>query len=106
MDKYKSLDGIFAALGDPTRRAVVSQLGLGVASVSELAAPHAMALPSFMKHLRVLERAGLVRSSKRGRTRTCSLVRGSFLAAEDWLEEQRAMWGTPSERGQEDDDEW
>lgn len=91
MDKYQSLDAVFTALGDPTRRAVVSQLGLGVASVSELAGPHKMALPSFMKHLRVLERAGVIRSSKRGRTRTCSLLPVALIGVEAWLAEQRMI---------------
>ena len=70
-----ALDAIFHALADPTRRAVIQRLGEGPATVSELAEPFDMALPSFMKHVRVLEGTGLVRSRKLGRIRTCVLDR-------------------------------
>ena len=93
MDNYKAaLDAIFHALSDPTRRAVVHRLGAGPATVSELSAPFDMALPSFMKHMRVLEDTGLVSSSKIGRVRTCTLERDKLAAAERWFEEQRALW--------------
>lgn len=85
-------DAVFRALADPTRRAVVERLGSGDAPVKELAAPHAMALPSFLGHIAVLERAGLVRSVKRGRVRTCSLDGERLAAAERWLASQRARW--------------
>ena len=68
------LSDVFYALADPTRRAVVTMLGRGPETVSALAAPFAMALPSFLKHLQVLERSGLIRSRKTGRVRTCELV--------------------------------
>ena len=68
-----SVDGVFRALSDPTRRGVLQRLAASPASVSELAAPYGMALPSFVQHMRVLERCGLVRSSKRGRVRTFTL---------------------------------
>jgi DNA-binding transcriptional ArsR family regulator len=87
-----ALDSVFHALADPTRRAVIQRLGRGPATVSELAEPFDMALPSFMKHMGVLERTGLVRSSKSGRIRTCMLERKKLAAAERWFDQQRAMW--------------
>ena len=87
-----ALDAIFHALADPTRRAVIQRLGKGPATVSELAEPFAMALPSFMKHVGVLEEAGLIRSSKLGRVRTCALERKRLAAAERWFDKQRALW--------------
>ncbi len=90
MDNHNpSLDEVFFALSDFTRRAIVMQLAEGVASVTELAAPYSMALPSFLKHLRILERAGVVRSRKRGRTRTCALEPGALHGVESWLATQR-----------------
>lgn len=86
------LDSVFHALADPTRRAVLQRLGKGPATVTELAQPFAMALPSFMKHVGVLEDTGLIRSRKVGRTRTCVLQRRRLAAAERWFEEQRAIW--------------
>jgi DNA-binding transcriptional ArsR family regulator len=92
------LDDVFLALCDPTRRAIVSRLGAGAASVKELAAPFAMALPSFMKHLGVLERSGLIRSKKEGRVRTCELEPAALKTAENWMAEQRAMWEARTDR--------
>jgi DNA-binding transcriptional ArsR family regulator len=86
------VDDVFRALSDPTRRAVVERLGRGPASVSELAEPFDMALPSFVQHLRVLEDSGLVRSKKAGRVRTYRLVPGRLGAAEGWLAKQRTLW--------------
>ena len=86
------LDLCFSALGDPTRRSILARLARGEASVSELAAPHAMSLPSFMGHIGKLEAAGLVTSRKEGRTRICALAPDAFLPAQDWLGEQRAAW--------------
>jgi DNA-binding transcriptional ArsR family regulator len=86
------LDGVFRALGDPTRRAVLSRLSLGPASVSELARPFDIALPSFTQHLGVLERCGLVRSRKVGRVRTYRLVPRPLEAAEHWMARQRVLW--------------
>ena len=80
-----SLDAVFAALSDPTRRAVIERLRKGPAKVGELAAPHAMALPSFMAHLRKLEDAGLIVSVKQGRVRICRMAPGAFQAANHWL---------------------
>jgi len=86
------LDRVFRALGDPTRRAVLSRLSTGPAPVTELARPFKMALPSFTQHLEVLERCGLVRSRKSGRVRTYRLVPRPLEAAERWMAQQRALW--------------
>jgi DNA-binding transcriptional ArsR family regulator len=87
-----TLDPIFHALADPTRRAVVQQLGRGSATVSELARSFDMALPSFMKHIGVLEASGLIGSIKVGRVRTCTLRPEKLAAAEQWFGEQRVLW--------------
>lgn len=87
-----SLDHVFTALGDPTRRAILSRLAQGPASVSDLAAPFEMALPSLMGHLKKLEAAGLIETSKSGRVRSCALRPAAFAPAMDWLEAQRALW--------------
>lgn len=86
------VDRIFRALSDPTRRSVVERLSLRAASVSELAAPYDMALPSFVEHLKVLEGSGLVRSHKAGRVRTYELAADQLRLAEDWLGRQRKLW--------------
>lgn len=86
------LNEFFAALSDPTRRAVLERLVRGPATVSDLAAPHDMALPTFMRHLGVLERTGLVRSIKKGRVRTCHLEPAPLLEAQGWLAWQRTVW--------------
>jgi DNA-binding transcriptional ArsR family regulator len=87
-----SLDLVFGALADPTRRAVLERLGEGEASIGELAQPFDMALPSLMKHVRVLEAVGLVESQKNGRVRTCRLKPAAMTDAARWLAEQRAVW--------------
>ncbi len=89
---------VFHALADPTRCAIVSRLSNGPESVKTLAGPFEMALPSFMKHLAVLERSGLVRSRKSGRVRTCELVPAALSGAEQWLAEQRQQWESRSDR--------
>ena len=86
------LDTFFAALADPTRRAVIERLTKGSAPVSELHAPHDMALPTFMKHLSKLEDAGLVRTEKKGRVRTVHIEAAPLAAAEDWISRQRRLW--------------
>jgi len=88
------LDSVFHALADPTRRAVVQRLVEGPAPVKELATPFKMALPSFMKHISVLEKAGLIASQKQGRVRTCTLKPDQLEAAEQWFGEQRAIWAS------------
>ncbi|HEX2890679.1 metalloregulator ArsR/SmtB family transcription factor [Vineibacter terrae] len=86
------IDGVFRALADPTRRRVLERLSRSPASVSELAAPFDMALPSFVEHLGILERSGLVRSQKKGRVRTYQLAPRRLRLAEDWLARQRDLW--------------
>lgn len=98
MAQFQSLDGAFQALADPTRRAVVSRLGTGPASVSELAAPFEMALPSFMKHIRFLEETGWIETRKTGRVRTCALQRKSFDYIDSWITEQRRIWECRTDR--------
>ena len=99
MAQYSSqLDGVFQALADPTRRAVLGRLGTGPASIGELAAPFKMALPSFMKHIRYLENTGWIRTRKTGRVRTCTLERKSFDVIETWLGEQRSIWEGRTDR--------
>jgi DNA-binding transcriptional ArsR family regulator len=88
----RGLDRVFQALADPTRRELVARLVRGPASVSQLAQPHAMSLPAVMQHLQVLEAAGLVRTEKAGRVRTCHLEPAGLRGAEDWLGAQRTAW--------------
>jgi DNA-binding transcriptional ArsR family regulator len=89
---------LFYALADPTRRAVLQLLGQGEESVTALAAPFDMALPSFMKHVDVLQRCGLIRTRKLGRVRRCALVPRALAPAEHWLAEQHATWEARSDR--------
>jgi len=89
-----TLDATFAALADPTRRAVIEHLARGPASVSTLAEPHAIALPTFMRHLRVLETSGLLRSVKKGRVRTCHIEPAPLMELQGWLEWQRRVLDT------------
>jgi DNA-binding transcriptional ArsR family regulator len=99
MAQYSAvLDGVFVALADPTRRAVVRRLGRGPASVGDLAKDAPMTLPSFMKHVRVLESNGLIRTAKSGRVRTCELNRERLTLVEDWLAEQRNIWTDRTDR--------
>jgi DNA-binding transcriptional ArsR family regulator len=86
------VDDIFRALSDPTRRHVLERLSSSPASVSELAAPYKMALPSFIEHLRVLETSGLVHSHKVGRVRTYEIAPDRLKVVEDWLSRQRTLW--------------
>jgi DNA-binding transcriptional ArsR family regulator len=90
----QSIDGVFRALADPTRRHVLERLSRSPASVSELAKPFDMALPSLLQHLKILEGSGLVRSGKSGRVRTYQLVPKRMQQAEDWLGKQRTLWTT------------
>jgi DNA-binding transcriptional ArsR family regulator len=86
------LDHVFGAFSDATRRAIVMRLCKGKASVGELAKPFDMALPSLMKHIRILESSGLVASQKIGRVRTCSLKTEALETVENWLAVQRDIW--------------
>ena len=92
------LDEVFAALADPTRRSVVTELGRGPASVGDLARSSTMTLPSFMKHIRVLEKTELIRTAKAGRVRTCTLNRERLAVVDGWLAEQRAIWAGRTDR--------
>ena len=85
-------DDVFHALANSTRRKVLEQLSAGPATVSELAAPFDMKLPSFVQHLSVLERSRLVKSRKRGRVRTFEIAPERFKVAERWLNERRRAW--------------
>jgi DNA-binding transcriptional ArsR family regulator len=86
------LDATFAALADPTRRAILARLRAGEASVTELAAPFAMSQPAISKHLKVLERAGLISRGRDAQRRPCRLVAGPLKDARDWLENYRDYW--------------
>jgi DNA-binding transcriptional ArsR family regulator len=87
-----SLDAVFSALADPTRRAIVVRLAEGEASVSELAEPFNVSLPAVTKHLAVLERAGLLEHHKEGRVRHCRLVAAPMRVADDWLSTYSVFW--------------
>ena len=91
-------DNVFYALSNSTRRKVLEKLSVGPASVSELAAPFDMKLPSFVQHLSVLEQSRLVKSKKRGRVRTYEIVPERFEVAENWLSEQRQLWESRFDR--------
>jgi DNA-binding transcriptional ArsR family regulator len=86
------LDRTFSALADPTRRAIVERLADGEASVTELAAPFAMSLPAVSKHLKVLEKAGLISRGRRAQWRPCRLEPEPLKEASDWLQEYRRLW--------------
>ena len=86
------LDGVFAALADPSRRAMVERLSKGPASVSELAKPLPMSLPAVVQHLHVLEQSGLVVTEKVGRVRTCKLQLKTLGTAERWISERKQAW--------------
>ena len=95
MVKYHGrLNSTFRALADPTRRAILAALARGQRPVSALAAPHRMSLPAVMKHLQVLERAGLVRQRKKGRVRHCRLAARPLKQVESWLSKYRIFWET------------
>ncbi len=84
----------FAALGDPTRLAIVERLARGPTSAGDLAAPTTMSLPAVLKHLRVLEEAGLVATVKRGRVRECRLRDDALVGVAMWTAHQQALWST------------
>src|SRR5205809_8095248 len=86
------LDAIFAALADPTRRAILARLASGQASVTELAGPFEMSLPAISKHLKVLERAGVITRGREAQWRPCRLRAGPLKDAADWLEHYRRFW--------------
>ena len=92
MLNHPSLDLVFQALSDPSRRTMVERLSRGPASVSDLAQPLDMSLPAVLQHLQVLETSGLVRSEKSGRVRMCRIEPKTFAAAEGWFARRRASW--------------
>jgi DNA-binding transcriptional ArsR family regulator len=94
MVKYEddALDAVFAALADRTRRKVLESLSGGSLAVTELAAPHAMSLPGFMKHLRVLEDAGLIARTKEGRVVSCELSAAPMQSAAAWMARYEKFW--------------
>jgi len=87
-----TLDRVFQALADPTRRGMMERLSRGPASVSELAQPLTMSLSAVVQHLEVLEKSGLVRSRKLGRVRTCRIEPVALRTAEQWIARRRSVW--------------
>jgi DNA-binding transcriptional ArsR family regulator len=99
MAQYSAeLDGVLVALADPTRRGVIRRLGRGPKSVGDLAREFPMTLPSFMKHVRMLETNGLISTVKHGRVRTCALSPDRLALVDDWLAEQRRIWEDRTDR--------
>ncbi|MBW6506775.1 MAG: metalloregulator ArsR/SmtB family transcription factor [Rhodobacteraceae bacterium] len=92
------LSSLFQALADPTRRAILARLAQGPAAVSELARPTGLRLPTVMRHLGVLEDAGLIATTKDGRVRSCAIVPEAFQPVQSWLEAQRTMWESRLDR--------
>jgi len=92
------LDATFAALADPTRRAILARLASGEATVNELAAPFSMTLPAVSKHLKVLEAAGLVSRGRAAQTRPCRLEAAPLRGATEWLEHYRRFWSGSLDR--------
>lgn len=98
LNQRPSLDLMFQALADPTRRGIVERLSRGPASVSELAEPFDMSLPAVVQHLRVLEQSGLIRTEKKGRVRTCTIDTGALTLAEEWINKRRMAWNRRLDR--------
>ena len=92
------LSATFAALADPTRRAILARLALGETTVSELAKPFKMSGPAVSKHLKVLERAGLIARSREAQTRPCRIASGALKTVDRWLEGYRRLWGERLDR--------
>jgi DNA-binding transcriptional ArsR family regulator len=88
----RPLDDAFSALADPTRRAILARLALGEATVNELVAPFKLTQPAISKHLKVLERAGLISRGRMAQTRPCRLEPTGLKAAADWLDDYRRFW--------------
>ncbi|HET7840869.1 MAG TPA: metalloregulator ArsR/SmtB family transcription factor [Terriglobia bacterium] len=89
---HDSLSSTYAALADPTRRAILARLALGETSVTELARPFEMSMPAVSKHLKVLERAGLIARGRQAQWRPCRLEAGPLQGAASWIEEYRRFW--------------
>ena len=92
LDQTGTLDRVFQALADPSRRLMLDRLSRGPASVSELAGPLSMSLAAVVQHVQVLEASGLVRSHKAGRVRTCHIEPATLRTAEHWISQRRASW--------------
>ncbi len=92
LNQRARVDRVFHALGDPTRRAIVEKLSAGAISASSLAKPLDITLAAVVQHLQVLERSGLVRTTKIGRVRTCRIEPKGLTIAERWIEERRSLW--------------
>jgi len=92
MSPLDNLSTTFAALADPTRRAILARLASGEASVNELAEPFEMSLPAVSKHLKVLERAGLIERGRNAQLRPCRIAPAPLKEATDWLEQYRQQW--------------
>lgn len=97
-NQQPQLDRAFAALSDPTRRAVVARLCLGEASVSELAEPFRIGLPTFLKHIRVLEEGGFLQTRKAGRVRLCALRPEALRQTDAWLSDHLRIWAARLDR--------
>lgn len=98
LNRSATVDRVFQALADPSRRVMVDRLSRGPASVSELARPLAMSLAAVIQHVQVLEASGVVRSEKVGRVRTCRIEPAALQSAEHWIAERRAMWESRLDR--------
>jgi len=99
MDKGKlTVDGVFQALGDPTRRAIMERLSQGPISVSRLAEPLAITLAAVVQHLQVLEECGLVATEKHGRVRTCRIESSGLRVAQQWISDRRNPWDLSLDR--------
>ncbi len=92
LSQRASINRVFHALGDPTRRAIVEKLSEGPISVSRLAVPLDMTLAAVIQHLQVLEKSGLVHTEKVGRVRTCRIEPSGLSVAEQWIEDRRSLW--------------
>ena len=92
LNQSVAIDRVFAALADPTRRAIVSRLTRGPASVSEIAAPLRMSLAAVVQHIQILEQNAVIRTVKQGRVRTCRIEPNALASAEQWLKDRRLMW--------------
>ena len=96
--QYPELSAVFHALADPTRRSILARLAEGPAPVTALSGPTGLRLPTVMRHLAVLEEAGLIASAKDGRVRTCVIVPSALEPARTWIDAQRAVWESRLDR--------
>jgi DNA-binding transcriptional ArsR family regulator len=98
LNQHETLNAVFRALSEPTRRAIVLRLSKGKATVSDLATPHDMSLAAVVQHIQALEESGLVKTVKVGRVRTCELNTRAISVAERWLSQRRVQWETHFDR--------